>query len=195
MLRILLAGLLLFAADLSSADDNGAPKPPKHPYVEILTTEGRILLELDGRAAPYTVDHFLSLVDDGFYDGLIFHRVIADFVIQGGGYNPSLELKEDDQTIPNESGNGWSNVRGTIAMARTAKPHSANSQFYINVGDNTRLDPAEKNWGYTVFGFVIEGMDVVDAIAGARTGPQGEFASDVPQLPIIIDKMRRYTFE
>jgi cyclophilin family peptidyl-prolyl cis-trans isomerase len=177
----------------------GAADVPAHPYVEIVTSEGRILLELDGRQAPITVGHFLGLVDSGFYDGTIFHRVIPGFMIQGGGHTPDLKLKETPDTIPNESGNGLSNVRGTIAMARTGDPHSANAQFFINVADNQRLDPNKRgpkgSWGYTVFGFVIEGMDVADRIVAAPTGPQGPFQKDVPQVPVIIKSMSRYTFE
>ena len=172
---------------------------PPHPYVQMETSEGNIVLELDGKQAPITVGHFLKLVDSGFYDGTIFHRVIPGFLAQAGGHTPDLTLKETDATIPNESGNGLSNVRGTIAMARTADPHSANSQFFINVGNNNRLDPNKAGlrgtWGYTVFGQVIEGMDVVDKIVAVETGPQGPFGSDVPQIPIIINKMSRYTFE
>jgi len=172
---------------------------PAHPYIRLETSLGNIVLELDGRQAPITVGHFLELVDSGFYDGLVFHRVIPGFMAQGGGYTPGLELKESDATIPNESGNGMSNLRGTIAMARTGDPHSANSQFFINVVDNTRLDPNKKpfdgSWGYTVFGQVIEGMDVVDAIVSVQTGPQGPFQSDVPVVPVIIKKASRYTFE
>ena len=171
---------------------------PAHPYLEMDTSEGRILLELDGKAAPLTVAHILSLVDAGFYDGLIFHRVIDGFMIQGGGYTPGFELKEDDRTIPNESGNGLANARGTIAMARTSDPHSANSQFFINLVDNYRLDPNKTprtgSWGYTVFGKVIEGMDIVDQIASVPTGVQ-KGMRDVPQVPIIINSVRRYTFE
>jgi cyclophilin family peptidyl-prolyl cis-trans isomerase len=176
-----------------------ADKVPAHPYVKIETTEGNIVLELDGRQAPITVGHFLGLVDKGFYDGLIFHRVIPGFLAQGGGYTPGLKLKEDDVTIPNESGNGLTNIRGTIAMARTGDPHSANSQFFINVGNNVRLDPnkntVDGSWGYTVFGYVIEGMEVVDKIVSVQTGPQGSFQSDVPMIPIVIKKLSRYTFE
>jgi cyclophilin family peptidyl-prolyl cis-trans isomerase len=160
---------------------------------------GTIILELDGKQAPLTVGHFLQLVDDGFYDGVVFHRVIPGFMAQTGGHTPDLKLKEDARTIPNESGNGLSNVRGTIAMARTEDPHSANSQFFINVADNTRLDPAKKalggSWGYTVFGNVIQGMDIVDQIVNVATGPQASFAKDVPVIPIVIKKMSRYTFE
>jgi len=172
---------------------------PPHPYIQIETSEGKIVLELDGIQAPITVGHFLELVDSGFYDGTIFHRVIPEFMVQAGGHTPDLKLKETDDTIPNESGNGLSNVRGTIAMARTSDPHSANSQFFINVGDNSRLDPNKAGfrgtWGYTVFGQVIEGMEVIDKIAAVETGPQGSFGSDVPKIPIIIKKMSRYTFE
>ena len=193
--RSLIALLLALATSLAVPAD----EVPAHPYVEMITTEGRILLELDGREAPLTVAHFLALVDDGFYDGTIFHRVIAGFMIQGGGYTPDYKLKETEDAIPNESGNGLSNLRGTIAMARTDDPHSANAQFFINVVDNERLDPQKKSrqgrWGYAVFGKVIEGMDVVDKIASANTGAQGPFQSDVPLVPVVIKKMSRYTFE
>lgn len=176
-----------------------ADKVPLHPYIEIETTEGSIVLELDGKQAPLTVVHILGLVDSGFYDGTIFHRVIPGFMAQAGAHTPGMKLKETDDTIPNESGNGLSNLRGTIAMARTGDPHSANSQFFINAADNNRLDPRKTpgsgSWGYTVFGVVIEGMDVVDKIVSVQTGPQGPFASDVPIVPIVIKKMSRYKFE
>ena len=184
---------------LSSAFAIAADEVPPHPYVEIVTSEGTIILELDGRQAPITVGHFLKMVDSGYYDGTIFHRVIPGFMAQAGGHTPDLKLKESDDSIPNESGNGLSNVRGTIAMARTGDPHSANSQFFINVADNTRLDPNKAvvrgSWGYTVFGQVIEGMEVVDKIVAVETGPQGPFRTDVPLVPIVIKKMSRYTFE
>jgi len=195
MRNTLLALILGLACMFASAAD----KIPAHPYVEIVTTEGNIILELDGRQAPITVGHFLKLVDSGFYDGLVFHRVIPGFMVQGGGYTPGLKSKETDDAIPNESGNGMSNIRGTIAMARTGDPHSANSQFFINVQDNARLDPnkdsAAASWGYTVFGFVIEGMEVVDKIVSVQTGPQGPFKTDVPVVPIVIKKMSRYTYQ
>ena len=110
-------------------------------------------------------------------------------------YTPGLDLKEDDATIPNEAGNGMSNMRGTIAMARTNDPHSANTQFFINVVDNVNLDPRSKRWGYAVFGYVIEGMEIVDKIAAVRTGPQGKLRSDVPMVPIVIKKMVRVTYD
>ncbi len=187
-----LLALTVFAVP-AGAQDN----VPAHPYVEMITSEGRIVLELDGRAAPLTVAHILKLVDEGYFDGLIFHRVIDGFMIQGGGYTPSFTAKEDDTSIPNESGNGLANARGTIAMARTSDPHSANSQFFINTVDNFRLDPNKTgrgSWGYTVFGSVIEGMDVVDKIAAAPTSIQNNM-QDVPRIPIVIKSMKRFTFE
>ena len=143
MRNTLIALLLGLTATLGFA----AEEVPPHPYVEIVTTEGTIILELDGRQAPLTVGHFLALVDAGFYDGVIFHRVIPGFMAQSGGYTPDLTLKEDKTMIPNESGNGLSNVRGTIAMARTSNPHSANSQFFINVGDNSPPRPWQETVG------------------------------------------------
>lgn len=188
---------LLFA--LTSTSTFAADKVPAHPQIEMVTSLGTIKLELDAKQAPLTVAHILKLVDSGFYDGTIFHRVIPGFMAQGGGYTPSLKLKEKGETIANESGNGMTNLRGTIAMARTADPHSANSQFFINVADNDRLDPNKDpyrgSWGYTVFGAVIEGMEVVDEIVSAKTGPAGEFSRDVPVVPIIIKKMSRVTYE
>ena len=195
MKKILMALMFGLVYSFASAADN----VPAHPYIKIITTEGNIVLELDGKQAPITVGHFLGLVDSGFYDGLVFHRVIPGFMIQGGGYTPGLKHKETDDKIPNESGNGLSNIRGTIAMARTGDPHSANSQFFINVGNNDRLDPKKNtvggSWGYAVFGFVIEGMDIVDKIVSVQTGPQGPLSTDVPVVPIVIKKMSRYTFE
>lgn len=185
-----LFALLLWPLLLSAQDS-----VPAHPYIKLETTEGDIVLELDGRRAPITVANFLKLVDDGYFDGTIFHRVIPNFMIQGGGYTPGLALKEPDDKIVNESGNGLLNLRGTIAMARTNEPHSANAQFFINVADNVALNPKPNGWGYAVFGNVIQGMEVVDKIAAVRTGPQGNFSQDVPHIPIIVNKASRYTFE
>jgi cyclophilin family peptidyl-prolyl cis-trans isomerase len=184
--------LLLLLLGCSAATANAADKLIAHPHVEIVTSEGTIKIELETNQAPLTVQHFLKLVDAGFYDGLIFHRVIADFMIQAGGYTPGFTERQDETSIPNESGNALSNVRGSIAMARTNEPHTAGSQFFINVADNSRLDPqkdaAQGRWGYTVFGSVLEGMDVVDKIAAAQTSPQGEH-QNAPNVPIIIKKM------
>ncbi len=187
--------LALLACAPAFAED----RVPAHPHIEMQTSLGTIKLELDGRQAPLTVANFLTLVDSGHYDGTVFHRVIPGFMAQGGGYTPGLKLKETDETIPNESGNGLSNRRGTIAMARTGDPHSANAQFFINVADNERLDPAKDavrgRWGYTVFGQVIEGMEVVDEIVASQTGPGGPFAKDVPVVPVIIKKVTRISYD
>lgn len=195
MKKPLFALLLIIACATTLAAD----KIPAHPHIEMVTSLGTIKLELDGRQAPITVAHILKLVDSGFYDGTIFHRVIPGFMAQGGGYTPGLKLKEKGATIANESGNGLTNLRGTIAMARTSDPHSANSQFFINVADNDRLDPRKApyngSWGYTVFGSVIEGMEVVDEIVNTKTGPAGEFSRDVPVVPVIIKKVARVTYE
>lgn len=189
MKKTLLA-LLLWPFLLSAQD-----RVPAHPYIKFETSEGDIVLELDGRRAPITVANFLKLVDDGYFNGTIFHRVIPNFMIQGGGYTPGLKLKEPDEKIVNESGNGILNMRGTIAMARTNDPHSAAAQFFINIADNASLNPQPDRWGYTVFGNVIQGMDVVDKIAAVPTGPQGNFSQDVPQIPIIVNQASRYNFE
>jgi len=192
MLKNSLRSLLLLAvATLAAAAD----KVPAHPYIQIETTEGVIRLELDGRRAPLTVGHFLKLVDSGYYDGTVFHRVIPGFMAQAGGYTPNLKSKEPKGSVPNESGNGLENMRGTIAMARTGDPHSANAQFFINVGDNDALNPRPDRWGYAVFGYVVEGMDVVEKIVSVPTGPGGQFRSDVPTVPIVIKKMARFEFE
>jgi len=186
LLALLLMPLAAFSQD----------EVPAHPYVKLETSEGDILLELDGRRAPVTVANFLALVDDGYFDGTIFHRVIPNFMIQGGGYTPGLEnIEPDDDPIFNESGNGLRNMRGTIAMARLPDPHTAKAQFFINVNDNASLNPNPDSWGYAVFGDVIEGMDIVDKISRVRTGPQGQFRQDVPIVPIIINKASRYSFE
>ena len=182
---------LLSAWTVGSAAD----KVPAHPHVRIETTEGTIVLELEGKRAPLTVRNFLSLVDSKHFDGTIFHRVIPDFMIQGGGYTPGLKDREPENTIPNESGNGMSNTYGTIAMARTSDPHSASAQFFINVADNSRLDPSPTSWGYSVFGYVIEGMGVVDTIAAVQTGPAGKFKKDVPVVPIVIKKASRVVYD
>ena len=148
--------------------------------IEIQTTEGSIVIQLDGRRAPITVSNFVKLIKAKYFDGTIFHRVIPNFMIQGGGFNKDLvDLKAGD-SIANESGNGLKNLRGTIAMARTSDPHSANAQFFINTKDNSFLNPKSGNWGYAVFGNVIEGMDIVDKISKKPTGPRGRFSQDVP---------------
>ena len=185
---------LLFLLTLPAAG-LGQDPVPAHPHIQFETTEGRIVLELDGRRAPATVGNFLRLIDSGYFDETIFHRVIAKFMIQGGGFTRDLKDKESGDTVFNESGNGLSNMRGTIAMARTSDPHSAQAQFFINVKDNARLDPQSDRWGYAVFGYVIEGMDVVDTIAKVRTGPGGQFSQDVPVVPIVVTKASRVVYD
>lgn len=176
------------AAGLALAAGTAGADVPSYPQVEVRTTQGSFVLELNGKRAPLTVAHFLALVEADFYDGLVFHRIVPDFVIQGGGYTPKYELKEPDNTIPNESGNGLSNERGTIAMARTGDPHSANTQFFVNLVDNgPKLDPQPERWGYAVFGSVIYGMDVVDAIGSTPTAAGGPFPAEVPTMPVIIE--------
>ena len=160
------------------------------PKIALETTKGTIVVELDGNRAPITVANFVTYVRDGHYDGTIFHRVIAGFVAQAGGYDREYAERPTRSPIPNESGNGLSNAEGTIAMARQNPPHTATSQFYFNLADNDALDPNSRRWGYTVFGQVVEGMDVLAAIAAVPTGPAGPFSSDVPQAPIVIERAR-----
>ena len=154
------------------------------------TSKGNITLELDAEKAPVTVENFLSYVNDEFFDGTIFHRVIPNFMIQGGGFLPGMIQKPTLDPIQNEADNGLSNDRGTIAMARTNDPHSASSQFFINHKDNAFLNhtaPTDQGWGYCVFGKVTEGMDVVDAIAAVATGTNSGHG-DVPEDDIVIVK-------
>lgn len=159
--------------------------------VALETTHGKIVLELDAAKAPESVRNFLAYVDKGYYDGLIFHRVIPGFMIQGGGFDTDYQQRETDKPIVNESRNGLGNQRGTIAMARMGHPNSATSQFFINLVDNRRLNASEYRWGYAVFGRVVEGMEVVDAIAEIPTGPAGDFPRDVPQAAVIIHRAKR----
>ena len=187
MHKLLLSVILMLSPPLLAAQE----QLPAYPRVELNTTEGRIVLELDARRAPITVRHFISLVDGGHYDGTIFHRVIPNFVAQAGGYDRDLKLVEKKDAIVNESGNGLRNLRGTVAMARLSDPHTANAQFYINLADNRALDPQGNRWGYAVFGYVVEGMDVIDKIAGLPTGPAGEFSQDVPVVRVVIEKAAR----
>lgn len=158
--------------------------------VTLETSHGNIVIELDEAKAPETVKNFLAYVNDGFYDGTIFHRVIPNFMIQGGGFTPDMAQKNTQAAIQNEADNGLSNDRGTIAMARTNDPHSATAQFFINHNDNTFLNhtsPTAQGWGYCVFGKVSDGMEAVDAIAAVSTGNAGGHA-DVPVETVSINK-------
>jgi peptidyl-prolyl cis-trans isomerase A (cyclophilin A) len=158
--------------------------------VALETSEGRIVVELRADKAPKTVANFLQYVNDSFYDGTIFHRVIAGFMIQGGGFDAAMAEKPTRPPIPIESNNGLKNVRGAVAMARTGDPNSATAQFFINVVDNARLDyPSFDGHGYTVFGNVVEGMQVVDKIRAVPTGRRGSF-ENVPASPVVIKTAR-----
>lgn len=165
-----------------------------NPKVLMETAEGEILIELYEDKAPKTVENFLRYVDEEFYAGTIFHRVISNFMIQGGGFTLSMQQKETHDPIQNEADNGLENELGTLAMARTMDPHSASSQFFINVKDNTFLNhtaPTPQGWGYCVFGKVIDGMDVVEKIKKVRTGSYGPM-DDVPKEPISIISVSRF---
>lgn len=155
--------------------------------VRMTTTLGAFTVEVDPVRAPLSAANFLQYVRDGHYDGTIFHRVIGSFVVQGGGHLPDGSEKPTRPGVPNESGNGLSNRRGTLAMARIEAPHSGTAQFYINVTDNIALDPSPSRWGYAVFGRVVAGMDVVDRIASTATGARGPFTEDSPLEPILIE--------
>ena len=178
--------------DLKSAGealppDSGGSATTK---VKLTTSMGDIVLELNAAKAPKTVANFLKYVNGGQYDGTIFHRVINNFMIQGGGYNASYQLKPTHPPITNEAGNGLKNDTGAIAMARTSAPHSATSQFFINVKDNTSLNhtgtTSSAAWGYCVFGKVIAGMSVVNAIKVVKTGAKGPFSKDAPLTNVVI---------
>ncbi len=168
-----------------------APAPGQtHPRVKLHTNLGDIVIELYPEKAPKTVENFLRYVREGFYDGTLFHRVIPGFMIQGGGLTPDMRPKPTHPPIPNEADNGLKNERGTVAMARTSDPHSATSQFFINLKDNPFLDftsPDPQGYGYCVFGKVVEGMDVVDAIARVPTTSRAGH-KDVPVEPVVIEK-------
>ena len=163
--------------------------------VKMETSKGEIIVELFPEKAPRTVANFLAYVNEGAYDGTIFHRVIKDFMIQGGGFEPTMRQRPQKKPIPNEADNGLKNDRYTIAMARTGEPHSASSQFFINVVDNNFLNftsKTQQGWGYAVFGKVVDGMSVVDAIKGVPTDNRGGFEG-VPREPVVIIKASVFT--
>jgi peptidyl-prolyl cis-trans isomerase A (cyclophilin A) len=180
---------VLLAPTLGLAQDASTPPPNHEPRVKVHTTAGDFVIELDPVRAPMTVEAFLKYVKAGFYNGVIFHRVVAGFVAQAGGYTADLKLKPTTGNVPNESGNGLSNLRGTVGFARSTEPHSGTSQFYINLADNLDLNPRPTRWGYAVFGKVVEGMEVVDDIGHRPTGPAGPFDRSVPLEPITIESV------
>ena len=159
-------------------------------HVRMTTSAGALRIELDDAKAPATVANFIAYATKGFYDGTIFHRVIPGFMIQGGGFEPGMKQKPTDAPIQNESANGLKNAKYTLAMARTSAPHSATAQFFINSADNGFLnkEQSQDGWGYAVFGRVVEGMDVIDAIEKVKTGRKG-FHDDVPVQDVVIEKV------
>jgi cyclophilin family peptidyl-prolyl cis-trans isomerase len=167
-----------------------APKPAAATQVKVTTNLGDFVIEVRNDRAPLTAANFLRYVGEGFYSNTLFHRVIANFVVQGGGYDATtLALKPTHESVFNESGNGLQNKRGAVGLARTEAPHSGNSQIYIDLVDNPDLDPVPTRWGYTVFGRVVQGMDVIDRIGETATGATGPWKSDAPLKPLIIEKM------
>ena len=186
-------GMAVLAAGLGSMALAGEETAEENPVVVMKTNLGAIEIELYPNEAPVTVQNFLRYVKEGHYDGTIFHRVIKGFMVQGGGFDAEMKQKSTHEPIKNEADNGLKNEPGTIAMARTADPHSATAQFYINTVDNRALNFRSKDprgWGYTVFGKVISGMDVVKAIEGSPTGAKAPFRQDVPQETVLIESVK-----
>ncbi|HLA73701.1 MAG TPA: peptidylprolyl isomerase [Steroidobacteraceae bacterium] len=179
--RLLLGILGVF---LSIAAQAAAPE-----RVRVTTSLGAFVVELQRDRAPLTVENFVGYVKSGYYTNTLFHRVIANFVIQGGGVGPDYKAKPTLKPIPNEAGNGLKNLRGTVGLARASGPHSGDVQFYVNIADNADLDPLPTRWGYAVFGRVVEGMEVVDRISVSPTGAQGPFKSDAPVKAVVIQKI------
>ena len=178
--------LFLFA--MLTHGGEGDASGSANPRVRMETSKGVIVIELWPEKAPKTVENFLAYTRDGHYDGTIFHRVIPGFVIQGGGFTAEMQQKPTRAPIVNEADNRQPNRRGTLSMARTSDPHSATSQFFVNLVDNRSLDqPPAGGWGYAVFGEVVEGMDVVDSIARVPTGNRGMF-QDVPREPVVVTR-------
>jgi cyclophilin family peptidyl-prolyl cis-trans isomerase len=165
--------------------------PAADPEVQVVTSMGNFTIELNPERAPLTVAQFLKYVDQGFYSGTIFHRAIANFVVQGGGFDANYKLKGSPGKVVNESGNGLSNHRGSVGLARPPEPHGGDVQFYVNLADNSALDPNQSRWGYAVFGKIVQGMDVVDRISTVPTGAKGPFKEDAPLQPVIIERIER----
>jgi cyclophilin family peptidyl-prolyl cis-trans isomerase len=168
-----------------------APAPAASTVVQVVTSMGNFTIELNAERAPLTVAHFLKYVDQGHYTGTIFHRVVANFVIQGGGFDADNKIRPAPTKVVNESGNGLTNQRGSVGMARSQEPHGGDAQFYVNLYDNEALDPNKTRWGYAVFGKVTQGMDVVDRIGNVATGARGPFKEDSPLKPVVIERIER----
>jgi cyclophilin family peptidyl-prolyl cis-trans isomerase len=179
-------------ADTATTAERSDPMPTDNPRVLLHTSEGDVTVELFAAEAPKTVENFLAYVRSGHYDGTIFHRVIPNFMIQGGGFAADMREKPTRDPIQNEADNGLKNAKGTLAMARTMNPHSASAQFFVNTTDNVFLDHRGKDpqgWGYAVFGKVVDGMDVVEAIGKVKTGNRGGH-QDVPVEPVTIESAK-----
>jgi peptidyl-prolyl cis-trans isomerase A (cyclophilin A) len=208
-LSCLLVLMLAFGLQPAFADDT-APPPAKAPppaaapasktaakptaapapRVQVVTNMGNFVIELNSERAPLTVANFLKNVDAGYYSNTIFHRVIPNFIIQAGGFDGNFQVKQADHVV-NESGNGLSNIRTTVGMARNNEPHGSDAQIYINLFDNAALDPSATHWGYAVFGKVVQGMEVVDQIGNVPTGSRGPFKEDAPLKNVVIQKIER----
>jgi cyclophilin family peptidyl-prolyl cis-trans isomerase len=185
--RVLLAAATLLAALPFTP---GAVRAEETSQVRVVTNIGEFVIEVRPERAPLTVPNFLRYVKEGFYTNTLVHRVVPNFVIQGGGHDATtLALKPTHENIVNESGNGLQNKRGTVGLARSPSPHSGNAEFYINLVDNPDLDPVPTRWGYAVFGRVVQGMDVIDKIGETPTGAVGQFKQDAPLKPIIIESV------
>jgi peptidyl-prolyl cis-trans isomerase A (cyclophilin A)/peptidyl-prolyl cis-trans isomerase B (cyclophilin B) len=194
---LLLAGLMLTTGfDLGFAAEAAKPEPKPAtaaaaPQVQVVTSMGNFTIELNVERAPLTVANFLKYVEQGHYSGTIFHRVVANFVIQGGGFDRNYAAVPAPAKVVNEAGNGLTNQRGTVGMARSSDPHGADAQFYVNLYDNEALDPNKTRWGYAVFGKVVQGMEVVDKIGNVATGARGMFKEDAPLQPVVIERIER----
>jgi cyclophilin family peptidyl-prolyl cis-trans isomerase len=181
-----------FADDAKPAPAKTAQKAPAAPAprVQVVTNMGNFVIELNAERAPLTVANFLKNVDAGYYSNLIFHRVIPNFIIQGGGFDGDFKGKTAERVV-NESGNGLTNIRASVGMARNAEPHGSDAQFFVNIVDNPALDPSQTRWGYAVFGRVVQGMEAVDHISNVPTGPHGPFKEDAPLKNVVIEKIER----
>lgn len=179
--------LALLVPPVSGAQE--IPGASLGPQVRVHTNRGAFVLQLNQERAPMTVENFLTHVAEGHYEGTIFHRVILGFLAQAGGFTQDMQQKPVSRAVVNESGNGLSNARGTVGLARTNEPHSGNAQFYINLVDNIELNPRPTRWGYAVFGEVTEGMEIVDEIGYTPTGAAGEFVEHVPVDPVVIERI------
>lgn len=183
--------LLVFISSSSFATDKIKTMAQVSAKVQLHTSLGDVVIQLNGEKAPVSTQNFITYVEEGFYDGTIFHRVIPGFMAQGGGFSADYKQKSVRASIKNEADNGLKNSRGSIAMARTSDPQSATAQFFINLADNAFLDYKSSDaqgWGYAVFGEVVSGMDIVEKMAAVPTGSGGSFPTDVPKTQIVIEK-------